>query len=82
MHKGLILGFVHALRGQLVALLVLPGQIPPEEENVNDEEGVAAQMSGKGDEVPGGVFAEEDLGAWWVEVWLVLVSGKSGWLTE
>lgn len=62
-HKRLIMCLLEAFGGKAITLLVLRNEVPAEEEDVDDEQRVAAEMGGKGDEVAGGVPGEEDLGA-------------------
>ena len=58
----LVLGLGRPSCSQGVALLVLILQIEPKSNDHNDEQTVAAEMRGKGDEVPGLVPIEENLG--------------------
>ena len=56
---------INALRAQNLLLgLILPNEIKPQEYHSHSHHGVAGEMHAPGDEVAGGVFVEEDLGAY------------------
>jgi hypothetical protein len=64
MHHVLIMGLTDTRRSQGVPLLVLMHQVEPQADDDNDQQAVAAEMGGEGDEVAGLVPAEEDLRTW------------------
>lgn len=57
MDKCIILRPPDALCGQLISLLVLGSQVPAEQYNVDDEQGIAANMGSKRNEVAGSIPA-------------------------
>lgn len=64
MNESLIMRCLDTLCGQPITLLVLSGQVPAEQDDVDDEKAIAADMGSKGDEVAGSVPAKEYLRTW------------------
>lgn len=63
--RVVVLRLADSLGSQPVAALVLQGEVKPQAQDDENEERVAAEMCGEGDEVLGSIPRDEDLGALW-----------------
>lgn len=61
MHKPLIMRLMDTLRSKAVTLLVLRDEVPAQEDNIHDQQTVAAEVSRKGNEIAGAVPGQKDL---------------------
>lgn len=64
MNESLIVRPPDTMCSQPVALFVLSGQIPAKQDNIEDEQAVAAQVGRKSNQIAGSVPAQEYLGTW------------------